>query len=91
MVLRKGHVDMISGIEYQCIDDEGLHIIKNGDSQCLAVDNIIVCAGQVSVDETYQALTESNKQRYIIGGAYKAAELDAVSAIRQGVELAAKL
>ena len=89
--LRKHDVEMISGVQYQKIDDSGLHIFNQGVSQLLEVDNVIVCAGQNSNTELYDALQDSTKEKYLIGGAYKAAELDAVAAIRQGVELAARL
>jgi len=32
---------MITGISYQRIDDEGLHLTTNGGPQTLAVDNVI--------------------------------------------------
>ena len=82
---------MMAGVQYQKIDDRGLHIINQGVSQLLEVDNVIICAGQNSNSELYEALQDSTKEKYLIGGAYKAAELDAVAAIRQGVELASKL
>ena len=37
---------MITGVEYQKIDDVGLHISINGQTQVLEVDNVIICAGQ---------------------------------------------
>ena len=37
---------MIPGVSYDKIDDEGLHITVDGNSQVLPVDNIIICAGQ---------------------------------------------
>lgn len=91
MTLKQQQVEMISGVEYKRIDDEGLHIKTNGVSRCLDVENVVICAGQESNNALYEALAASKKERYLIGGAYKAIELDAVSAIRQGVELAAKL
>ena len=91
MVLKNHDVEMIEGVSYQKIDDDGLRIIRHGETRMLAVDNVIICAGQKSNSELYDALKNSDKEKYLIGGAYKAAELDAVAAIRQGVELAAKL
>jgi 2,4-dienoyl-CoA reductase (NADPH2) len=51
----------------------------------------VVCAGQVSNRDLADALSERNLSCHIIGGAKKAAELDAKYAIREGSELAARL
>lgn len=82
-------VQMMSGVEYQKIDDAGLHILINGESKCLEVDNIIVCAGQEPLRELQDALVNAGKPVHLIGGADVAAELDAKRAIKQGTELAA--
>ena len=37
---------MIPGVSYQKIDDDGLHVVINGETQVLAVDNVVICAGQ---------------------------------------------
>jgi 2,4-dienoyl-CoA reductase (NADPH2) len=89
--LRKAGVEMLTGIEYQCIDDVGLHIIKDGKARILDVDNVVICAGQLSENSLVKELISSNKQVHVIGGAYRAQELDAEFAIRQGAELAATL
>lgn len=39
-------VKMILGVSYQKIDDDGLHVMINGESQLLAVDHVVICAGQ---------------------------------------------
>jgi hypothetical protein len=44
--LRKCGVTMISGVAYEKIDDDGLHIVKNDIRQTIPADTIIVCAGQ---------------------------------------------
>ncbi|WP_300004578.1 FAD-dependent oxidoreductase [uncultured Cedecea sp.] len=81
-------VKMVSGVQYQRIDDEGLHIIVNGESQCLAVDNIIICAGQEPRRELAEPLRTMGKKVHIIGGADVATEIDARRAIAQGTCLA---
>lgn len=88
--LRKAGVEMLSGVEYQHIDDAGLHIIKDRQLRTIDVDNIVICAGQLSENSLVKALG-SGKSVHVIGGAYQAKELDAESAIRQGAELAATL
>ena len=57
----------------------------------LKVDSIIICAGQTSEISLAEAMSTSNKNFHIIGGAKKANELDAKSAIDQGCRLAAQL
>ena len=89
-LLKKG-VNMITGVEYTKIDDEGLHISVNGQAQVLAVDNVIICAGQEPQRELQAAIEAVGKKVHLIGGADVAAELDAKRAIRQGAELAAQL
>ncbi len=50
---------------------------------------MIVCAGQDPQRELQDALLESGMSVQLIGGADKAAELDAKRAIKQATELAA--
>lgn len=57
----------------------------------LAVDSVIVCAGQISQRELVEPLEQAGLRVHVIGGADVAAELDAARAIRQGVEVAAAL
>ena len=81
-------VKMVSGVQYQRIDDKGLHIVVNGEPQCLAVDNIIICAGQEPRRELAEPLQAMGKNVHIIGGADVATEIDARRAIAQGTHLA---
>lgn len=95
--LQRGGVVMMAGVEYNKIDDAGLHITVNGESKILEVDNVILCAGQDSLAELMPPqmngkTTQSDGPRFHkIGGAKLAAELDAERAIREGAELAASL
>ena len=85
---------MLAGVNYEKITPEGL-IISFGDEKrdikMLNVDTIIICAGQTSEISLAEALNSSNINFHIIGGAKKANELDAKSAIDQGCRLAAQL
>ncbi|MFI3245291.1 MAG: NADPH-dependent 2,4-dienoyl-CoA reductase [Ferrimonas sp.] len=86
-LLSKG-VTMLKGVQYQKIDDQGLHILVAGEPQILAVDNIVICAGQ----EPLRSLTHGLLKPYqLIGGADVATELDAKRAIAQGTQVAAAL
>ncbi|HWS37267.1 MAG TPA: NADPH-dependent 2,4-dienoyl-CoA reductase, partial [Actinoplanes sp.] len=80
-------VSMLRGVEYERIDDDGLHL----KGRVLAVDTIVLCAGQVSVRDLVEPLTARNVTVHVIGGADVAAELDAKRAIKQATELAARL
>nr|WP_269469357.1 NADPH-dependent 2,4-dienoyl-CoA reductase [Aeromonas enteropelogenes] len=88
-VLKNRKVQMLSGVQYLRIDDEGLHIQVGDKQQCLPVDQVIICAGQEPLKELQVGLQAAGKPVHIIGGADVAAELDAKRAIRQGAELAA--
>jgi 2,4-dienoyl-CoA reductase (NADPH2) len=87
--LKMGGVEAWGGIEYLSIDDDGLHIKKDGEVMLLPVDNVIICAGQEPNRNLHQQLTELGIKSHLIGGADVAAELDAKRAIAQGAELAA--
>lgn len=84
-------VKMVAGVTYERIDDEGLHITVGGEPQTLAVDNVIICAGQDSRRELVQPLRELGKTMHLIGGADVAMELDARRAIAQGTRLALEI
>ncbi len=89
--LHKRGVHMLGNVSYEQIDEQGLHISVNDQKQLLEVDHIVVCAGQVSNRDLAAALDDNGLSFHLIGGAHKAAELDAKYAIREGSELAASL
>lgn len=89
--LKKKNVQFIGEVDYQKIDDIGLHYAQNQENKILEVDNIIICAGQIPLKEMYQPLVDLGKKVHVIGGADVASELDAKRAINQGARLAAEL
>ncbi|MFG6666937.1 FAD-dependent oxidoreductase [Halomonas sp. HNIBRBA4712] len=89
--LKARGVKTLSGCEYLGIDDAGLHIRQNDEERVLAVDNVVVCAGQESVRDLVVPLERAGREVHVIGGADEAAELDAKRAIDQGMRLAATL
>ncbi|HUQ11467.1 MAG TPA: NADPH-dependent 2,4-dienoyl-CoA reductase [Steroidobacteraceae bacterium] len=89
--LKHRGVIMRSGVTYRRIDDAGLHIAAETGEELLAVDHVIVCAGQESVNSLAADLGATGRPVHIIGGALLAAELDAERAIREGVTLAASI
>jgi len=89
--LQARDVAMMPGVTYERIDDQGLHLSIGGEPQTLAVDTVIVCAGQEPNRDLFQALEARGVAARLIGGADVAAELDAKRAIHQGVTLAAEI
>ncbi|WP_172729395.1 NADPH-dependent 2,4-dienoyl-CoA reductase [Kluyvera cryocrescens] len=84
-------VKMIPGVSYQKIDDAGLHVEINGEAQTLAVDNVIICAGQEPNRLLAEPLQAAGKTVHLIGGSDVAGELDARRAIAQGTRLALEI
>ncbi|MCF6807161.1 NADPH-dependent 2,4-dienoyl-CoA reductase [Thiotrichales bacterium 19S9-12] len=90
MNLKNKGIKLYSGVTYKKIDDQGLHIHIDEKDQCLDVDTIILCTGQLSVNELYDELKDK-VSAHIIGGAELANELDAKRVIDQAVRLAISL
>jgi 2,4-dienoyl-CoA reductase (NADPH2) len=90
--LKHKQVQMLNQVDYLKIDDAGLHIrVGDGEARLLAVDNVVVCAGQDPLRELQAGLLEAGQSVHLIGGADLAAELDAKRAIDQGSRLADRL
>jgi len=87
-LLKRNGVKMLSGVEYRAITAEGLLINHDGREQLLEVDDVVICAGQLSESGPARELDALGVRYHIIGGALKAAELDARRAIAQGMETA---
>ena len=96
-VLKDSGVNLVPGVAYERVDDEGLHITVGGtektpgEARVLDVDHVVVCAGQESERGLYDDLLAAGVNAHLVGGADVAAELDAKRAIRQGTEVAAAL
>lgn len=92
--LKMKNVEMLGGVNYEKIDDDGLHISfgeTRENPRVLDVDNVVICAGQISDRSLADALEAEGVTCHVIGGADVAAELDAKRAINQGTRLAASL
>ena len=88
-VLKDYEVEMLGGVEYLKVDDNGLHIRHENVEKILDVDHVVVCAGQISNTELFDELSKQTKMKvHLIGGAFEALELDAKRAIDQAVKLA---
>jgi len=92
--LQMKNVKMIGGVNYERIDAEGLHV-SYGEARenptRIAVDTVVMCAGQVPERSLADALIAAGRTCHVIGGADVAAELDAKRAIDQGTRLAATI
>lgn len=90
-VLKRNGVKLWNGVEYLGITDEGLGINHDGTTQLLAVDHIVICAGQEPQRELVDVLEKKGVSYHLIGGALEAGELDAQRAVEQGVSVADSL
>ncbi len=90
-LLKKRGVKMLSAVQYDRVDDQGLHIRVDGQPQVLAVDNVVICAGQLPRREIVPELQAAGIRHTLIGGADVALELDAKRAIDQGTRVALAL
>jgi 2,4-dienoyl-CoA reductase (NADPH2) len=92
--LKARQVETISGVNYERIDDAGLHVSfgdKRDRPRVLEVDDVVICAGQEPCRDLADGLLAAGVNVHLIGGADVAAELDAKRAIAQGTRLAASL
>ena len=84
-------VKMIHSVQYEKIDDAGLHISVGEEKQILPVDNVVICAGQEPLRAMHEELVAAGKSVHLIGGANIATQLDAKKAIKEASHLAAEL
>ncbi len=89
--LKMKKVKMIAEVNYEKIDGEGFHITVAGKPQVLDVDNIVICAGQVSNNQLFQDIKMNYNNVHLIGGALEAGDLDAKRAIEQGYQIGIQL
>jgi 2,4-dienoyl-CoA reductase (NADPH2) len=89
--LKAKGVQMLGGVQYQRIDDAGLHTVIDGVPRLFEVDHVVICAGQEPQRTLADALAARGVAVHRIGGADVATELDAKRAIAQATTLAATL
>jgi 2,4-dienoyl-CoA reductase (NADPH2) len=92
--LKMKRVEMIGGVNYERIADEGL-LVSYGEKrerpEWIACDNVVICAGQLPAHDLADALRARGRAVHLVGGACEALELDAKRAIDQAARLAAAL
>jgi 2,4-dienoyl-CoA reductase (NADPH2) len=79
---------VLTGVSYQRIDDQGLHILHEDQPRLLEVDHVVVCAGQEPVNALRAELAAAGIAATLIGGAERAEEIDALRAMAQGMQTA---
>ncbi len=92
--LKMKEVNFVGGVNYERIDDAGLHISfgeARENPHVIEVDTVVLCAGQEPLRVLADQLETAGKTVHVIGGADVASELDAKRAINQGTRLAATL
>ena len=90
--LRQRGVEFLRGVTYKRVEADGFRIEVAGAERVLDVTDVVLCAGQTSVDGLFHELREDAAfPVFAIGGAEHAGELDAKRAIDQGVRLASKI
>ncbi len=92
--LKMKGVNFVGGVNYERIDDEGLHVSfgeERATPTVIAAETFVLCAGQLPDRSLADALAAKGVSCHVIGGADVAAELDAKRAINQGTRLAASL
>ncbi|MFK7756431.1 MAG: FAD-dependent oxidoreductase [Flavobacteriales bacterium] len=89
--LKMSGVKMLGDLTYEKITAEGLWINRKGKSELIPCDHIVVCAGQLPANGLEKQLSEAGFKTHLIGGARKAAELDAKAAIKEGTLLALEI
>ncbi|MBT9493105.1 MAG: NADPH-dependent 2,4-dienoyl-CoA reductase [Paucibacter sp.] len=88
--LKMKQVEMLAGVNYEEITEEGLWISYDKghvDRQLIAADSIILCSGQEPLRELEAPLRAAGARVHLLGGALEAGELDAKRAILQGTQL----
>ena len=73
--LAKRGVKVMTGVTYQRIDDEGLHVLIEDVPRAIAVDTVVICAGQESNRSLFETLLMRGVETHIIGGAKLAADV----------------
>ncbi|HYD69805.1 NADPH-dependent 2,4-dienoyl-CoA reductase [Azospirillum sp.] len=91
LTLEQAGVAMMSAVEYQRIDGEGVHVSVDGAPRVIPADTVVVCAGQEPLRDLLEPLQALGVSVHLIGGADVAAELDARRAIDQGTRVGLSL
>ena len=65
--LKARDVEFIAGVSYDRIDDAGLHLTVGDTTRLLAVDDVVICAGQEARRGLYDELRAAGLDARVIG------------------------
>lgn len=82
---------MIPAVSYQKINDDGLHVVLNGEQVIFNVNDAVICAGQKPHRKLVDPLYMIGKTVHLISGCDMVVELGAQHAIAQGTRLALEI
>ncbi|MBE3675269.1 NADPH-dependent 2,4-dienoyl-CoA reductase [Pseudoalteromonas distincta] len=89
--LKQQGVKMLAAVNYQKIDEEGLHLNIRNRERVLNVDHVVICSGQQSVLPEYHHQLNSLMPVSYIGGALNSEKLDLQRAIGDAFSVAQSL
>lgn len=90
-ILARRGVEMWGGVEFERIGAGEVVVKVGGERRSLAVDTVIVCAGQSSRADIAEALESEGVKVHRLGAAREARGMDAKFAFAEGMELGARL
>ncbi|NVK41451.1 MAG: FAD-dependent oxidoreductase [Oceanospirillaceae bacterium] len=90
-VLKKRGVEMWGGVTFTQVDSDRVALVHRGEAKELAVDTLIVCAGQRARADLAEELEGSGIRVHRVGAARDARGMDAKLAFAAGLELAKSL
>jgi 2,4-dienoyl-CoA reductase (NADPH2) len=62
---KRGVIEM-DGCAYKEVSDKGLVIERNGQSELLDVDTVVICAGQESLRDLYEACKDDVRRTFLL-------------------------
>ncbi|WP_166109529.1 NADPH-dependent 2,4-dienoyl-CoA reductase [Pseudoalteromonas sp. Z9A5] len=86
--LKQQGVKMLAAVNYQKIDEQGLHLSIRNRERILNVDHVVICSGQQSVLPEYHQQLNGLMPVSYIGGALNAEKLDLQRAIGDAFSVA---
>ena len=92
--LKMKNVQMIGGVTYRRIDEQGVYVSVSGEGEeekLIEADTVVLCTGQEPDSFLATAMSAIGCASHVIGGAKLAVELDAKRAVDEGARLAATL
>ncbi|WP_197964409.1 FAD-dependent oxidoreductase [Kocuria sp. TGY1127_2] len=90
-VLRDAGVSMLNDLDYVGITHDAVEISREGKTERIPANTVVVCAGQESSDPLSARLEATGVPFEVVGGAREARAVDAVRATSEGLAAARRL